>query len=280
MPEEIYEVIALGARYWFALLGGLIVWRSFRWLRKDRRAKHRRLRQLPDAGMVGEMVVLAGSDELPEGMTIPVPREGTLGFVRTCDMVVPVEGVAKRHLDFSFRNGVGLVVYPWRGCACVVDGQRLTSRDRCSRYPMHHGSRLEIGDAVLRLRVFAGLETARSVTLLPDPPEEQEPREQSAPAWPEGMTAYDDSAGGYPPYGPPGAYPPYDPAGYPNACPPGVPMAQGYPPPARNQPPYPPQSWQPDWTAEEDANLYAPPEGGTDDQPRRHRGLFGRGRAD
>lgn len=56
-------------------------------------------------------------------------------------------------------------------------------------------------------------------------------------------------------------------------------MAQGYPPPVQNQPPYPPQNWQPDWT-EEDANPYAPPEGGTDGQPRRRRGLFGRGRAD
>lgn len=272
MPEEIYEVIALGARYWFVLLGGLIVWRSFRWLRKDRRAKHRRLRQLPDAGMVGEMVVLAGSDELPEGMTVPVPREGTLGFVRTCDMVVPVEGVAKRHLDFSFRNGVGLVVYPWRGCACVVDGQRLTCRDRCSRYPMHHGSRLEIGDAVLRLRVFAGLETARSVTLLPDLPEE--PREQSAPAWPEEGAAYGAPAGGYPPYGPQGAYPPCDPAGYPNVCPPGVPMGSCVPPPypVQNQPPYPAQPWE--WQG--DGTPYPPPEVPAAWQP--DRDPFGRGR--
>ena len=83
MPDEIYEIISLAARYWFALLGLLIVWRSFSWLRKDRRAKHRRLRQLPDAGMIGELVVLHGSDELPEGTAIPVPREGVLGFVRT-----------------------------------------------------------------------------------------------------------------------------------------------------------------------------------------------------
>lgn len=58
MGSDVYEVISLAARYWFTFLGVLIVWRSFRWLRKDRKAKHRRLKQLPDAGMVGELVVL------------------------------------------------------------------------------------------------------------------------------------------------------------------------------------------------------------------------------
>ena len=101
MPEDIYEVLALGLRYWFVLLGGLMVWRSFAWLRKDRRAQHRRLRRLPDAGMVGELVVRRGSGELPEGTVLPVPREGVLGYLRTCDLVVPVEGVASKHVDLS-----------------------------------------------------------------------------------------------------------------------------------------------------------------------------------
>ena len=32
MPEEIYELIAQGARYWFLFLMMLIVWRSWRWI--------------------------------------------------------------------------------------------------------------------------------------------------------------------------------------------------------------------------------------------------------
>ena len=85
MGSDVYEVISLAARSWFTFLGVLIVWRSFRWLRKDRKAKHRRLKQLPDAGMVGELVVLDGSNELPPGTALPLPREGTLGCLRTCD---------------------------------------------------------------------------------------------------------------------------------------------------------------------------------------------------
>lgn len=159
MPENVYEIISLGARYWFAFLGVMIVWRAFRWLRKDRKASHRRLKQLPDAGMIGEMVVLQGSDELPEGTTIPVPRAGVLGFVRSCDIVVPVNGVAARHIDFVFQDGKGLLLSPLHRQTCYMDDTELTHRTKNKRFPMVHGSRLQVGDAVLRLRLFAGLDT-------------------------------------------------------------------------------------------------------------------------
>ena len=31
MPDELYEIIALAARYWFLLLMVIIAWRSYRW---------------------------------------------------------------------------------------------------------------------------------------------------------------------------------------------------------------------------------------------------------
>lgn len=158
MPENVYEILSLGMRYWFVFLGLLIVWRSFRWLRKDRKARHRRLRQLPDAGMIGEMVVLQGSDELPEGTCIPVPRSGVLGFLRSCDIIVPVSGVAKQHLDFVFQDGKGLLVFPLRGVTCCVNDVELDHRSKTKRHPLGHGSILQVGDAVLRLRLFAGLD--------------------------------------------------------------------------------------------------------------------------
>ncbi|MBP3452452.1 MAG: hypothetical protein J6M20_01915 [Clostridia bacterium] len=178
MPENIYEIVSLGMRYWFAFLGLLIVWRAFSWLRKDRRAKHRRLKHLPDAGMIGEMAVLQGSDELPEGTVIPVPRAGVLGFVRTCDVVVPVDGVAARHVDFVFQDGKGLLLFPLRKQRCIVDDTELTHRSKTKKHPMCHGSHLQVGDAVLRLRLFAGLDTAYRPTYAPYQPEPQ-------PWWPE-----------------------------------------------------------------------------------------------
>ena len=65
MPTAVYEIVAQGARYWFLFLMALIVWRSFRWYRKDRRQYKKRLRLLPDAGYVGELVTIRGNDQLP-----------------------------------------------------------------------------------------------------------------------------------------------------------------------------------------------------------------------
>lgn len=155
MPSEIYEVVAQGARYWFLLLMALIVWRSYRWYRRDKRQAKKRLKLLPDAGYVGEMVVLEGADAFKRGDTLPVPWEGTLGSLRTNDLCVPVSGVAKRQLWFRFEEGKGLMVEPFRGQAANVDGEEAGARKPVY---MAHGSRLYVGGAELRLRLFMGFE--------------------------------------------------------------------------------------------------------------------------
>lgn len=158
VPAEVYELIAQAARYWFLLLMAIIVWRSFRWYRRDRRQAKKRLKLLPDAGFVGEMVVIEGGEALKRGQALPVPREGTLGTLRTNDLCVPVEGVARRHLWFRFDEDEGLRVEPMRGQTVSVDGEVFKNR----REPLYmaHGSRLYVGKAQLRLRLFAGFEGA------------------------------------------------------------------------------------------------------------------------
>ena len=178
MPAQAYEIVALGARYWFAFLGVVIVWRSFIWLRKDARQRRKRLKKLPDAGLVGELVVLAGSDTLPPGTVIPLPREGTLGSLRSCDVSVPCPGVLSRHGDFRFEDGVGLVITPAPNLSIVVDGQEPAPEQR--EWVMHHGSRLAVGDALLRLRLFMGLETARSAVFRQEPDDAELPPEMVA----------------------------------------------------------------------------------------------------
>jgi hypothetical protein len=183
VPAQAYEIVALGARYWFAFLGVVIVWRSFMWLRKDARQRRKRLRQLPDAGLVGELVVLAGSDMLPPGTVIPLPREGTLGSLRSCDVSIPCSGVASRHGDFRFEEGVGLIITPAPHLSVVVDGGEPEPEQR--EWVMHHGSRLVIGDALLRMRLFMGLETARSAAFQQEPAVLELPPELAAsePEW-------------------------------------------------------------------------------------------------
>ena len=162
-------------RYFFTFLGAMIVWRSFSWLRKDRRQKHRRLKQLPDAGTIGIFTVVQGSKQLKPGKMIPVPHEGVLGYLRTCDVVVPVDDVATMHLDFIFEDGKGLFIHPRRGCEAVVDGVPLVSRRDSQRHPMQHGSLLEIGQAVLQLGVFAGLNVQEAYFAPTIPAEEYTP---------------------------------------------------------------------------------------------------------
>lgn len=211
-------------RYVFTIIGVMIVWRSFSWLRKDRRQKHKRLKQLPDAGTIGILTVEQGGRHLKPGNVIPVPHEGVLGYLRTCDVVVPAEDVATSHLDFTFVDGRGLYIYPRRGCEARVDGIPLTSRRESQRHPMLHGSILEIGQAVLRLGVFAGLKVPDAQPVIPDPdagfdapawtpdtPEEwQSAYQQPNPPYPQ-QGAYPQHPYGQPPYAAPVQQPDYPP---------------------------------------------------------------------
>ena len=238
MPEDIYEIISLAMRYWFTALGVLIVWRSFSWLRKDRRLKHKRLRQLPDAGMIGELLVVQGSGDLEEDTLISLPREGVLGFLRANDVVVPAEGVAGQHIDFVFVSGQGVRMFPRRGCSCRIDGEEITDRRSAKANPMLHGSELIIGEAVLRLRFFAGVD-APSLAMEPITPEPM-----PFPVQPVS------------PYPPQPVQQPYQPS-YPQQ--PYAPQQQAY------QPPYPQQSYAPQQQASQppypQQPVYPPPMG-------------------
>lgn len=157
MPNNVYEVLAQGARYWFLFWMALIAWRSWRWYRKDRRAAKKRLKLLPDAGYVGEMVVIDGGEEIQRGTVYPVPREGTLGTLRTNDLCVQADGVERRHLWFRFDDRKGLMVEPFGKHPVHVDGEDFQSR----RHPLYmaHGSWLVVGGVQMRLRLFAGFES-------------------------------------------------------------------------------------------------------------------------
>ena len=158
MPDNIYEVVSQAARYWFLFLMALIAWRSYRWLRRDRRKQKKRMRLLPDAGFVGELVVLQGNEELAAGQALPVGFEGTLGSLRGNDLCVPVNGVAKKHLWFEFDEEDGLRIEPFRRQTVSVDGEAPVGRH--GYLQMTQGSQLTVGAAVLKLRLFAGYEYA------------------------------------------------------------------------------------------------------------------------
>ena len=181
VSAEIFDILSLAMRYVFAVMGLLIVLRAYRWLLADKRERKARLRHLPDAGMIGEFVVLSGSGNLNEGLSLPVPREGVLGALRSCDLVVPCRGVHHHHLDFVWQEGLGLLIHPRSGCCATVNQIPMTTRSDPASAPLRHGSFLQVGDALLRLRVFAGLDSNAGfdepapvhTEQLPDPPSVQ-----------------------------------------------------------------------------------------------------------
>ena len=146
MSAEAYELLSMLMRYVFVGIGALIVWRSYRWLRRDARAYQREMRSLPDAGLVGEIV------NLTTGASQPLPREGTIGSSRECDIRVKDSAVKRRHARFEFEEGKGLKIIPEHRSPMLLSGVEMNGPG----YALH-GTQLQIGNTMLRVRLFAGL---------------------------------------------------------------------------------------------------------------------------
>ncbi len=146
MSPQAYELISMLMRYIFVLIGLMIVWRSFRWLRRDARAYRKEMRSLPDAGLVGEMV------NLSTGEAQPLPREGVIGASRECDIRLKGPGIRRSHARFEFEDGKGLKIIPLRHADLLLNGTAL----RGPGYALH-GTQLGLGGVPLRVRLFAGL---------------------------------------------------------------------------------------------------------------------------
>lgn len=157
VSAEIYNAVSVGSRWLFVFIALLLLLFSFSWLHSLRKEHRSRFKNLPGAGTIGELIVISGSRELPPDTWFPVPREGVLGSVRSCDLVIPCPGVRSQHLDFSWQDGTGLLIRPRLGCEVLVDGIPVSRRGVWADTPLIHGSVLQVGSAVLRLQLFSAL---------------------------------------------------------------------------------------------------------------------------
>lgn len=147
MGEAAYELLALGLRYWFLLLIALTLLRAAWLMRGDWREYRRLMRQLPDAGLIGELV------DLRNGKAQPLPREGLIGSGRACD--IRIAGLRRREMEFIFRPGLGVRLIPLhRRADALLDAEALS---RADAYALH-GTVLELRGNPLRFRLFAGLD--------------------------------------------------------------------------------------------------------------------------
>lgn len=166
VPSNIYPVLMEVSRYLFAVLGVVALLAVLAWIASENRSRRERLRSLPAAGTIGELVVLSGGRELPPQTWFPVPREGVLGAFRSCDLVVPSPGVRARHLDFVWRDGVGLLIRPRSGCEVLVNDSLLDCHSDSAACPLNHGGLLRIGETILRLQVFKALDHTVADTVM------------------------------------------------------------------------------------------------------------------
>lgn len=164
MQGEAYELLAMLMRYVFIALGGLILFRAYRQMRRDARAYKKEMKKLPDAGLVGEIV------DLQTGKSQPLPREGMIGSSSACDIRLKRRGVKRRHALFDFVEGKGLRIRPHLGHKVMMEGVPI----RASAYALH-GTEVMIGQAMIRVRLFAGLNVPHPASFAKEMPVDEMP---------------------------------------------------------------------------------------------------------
>ena len=150
MSANAYEILALAMRDVFAGLMVLIVLRAWRISMVDSRRATKLRRLSPDTGIIGEMLVVNGSERARPGMHYPVTLEGTIGSNRRADIRVRHSTVRGRHAIYQMTDE-GLFV---RGHA------NARIRDKFGRgareLMLQDGDILRIGDVALMLVLTDG----------------------------------------------------------------------------------------------------------------------------
>lgn len=109
MNGNLYELIALGARYLFAVIMIIIVIRAWKITIIDSRRANSLRRLSPETGVCGEFLVIAGSGKVREGMRFPVIREGLIGSSRKADIRLRCDEVHRAHAFFELtKSGLRL----------------------------------------------------------------------------------------------------------------------------------------------------------------------------
>lgn len=174
MSGDAYELLALLMRYVFVLLGALMLFRAYRWMRRDAKNYRREMRSLPDAGLIGEIV------DLRTGKSQPLPREGDMGASRECDIFVKGSGVTRHHVRFAFEEGKGVLITPSRRGKTQLAGREM----RAPGYALH-GTQLQLGQVPLRVRLFAGLKVPQYAAYQQEVDAASTPEPGLASAYPE-----------------------------------------------------------------------------------------------
>lgn len=151
MNGDLYELVALAMRYFFAAIMALIVARAWKISVVDSRRANALRRLAPETGLCGEFLVVAGDGRRArEGMRYPVIGEGLVGSSRKADVRVRSASVRRAHAFFE-RTEAGLRVRA-QGRARMFDGAGAAKREAV----LGDGDRVTFGKVELMLVLLDG----------------------------------------------------------------------------------------------------------------------------
>ena len=153
MTHAWVQVLSLLFGYVSAAIILLIVLLALRKYASDRALWRRVRRELPQAGAVGQLVVLDGGRRLRLGEEISVPYEGTMGASHSCDVCIPQRRVHMRSAFFWMeRDGLHMVALHRDGF--FVDDVPVEPGDEAI---LGDGAVLTVGELRLVLRLRGAL---------------------------------------------------------------------------------------------------------------------------
>jgi hypothetical protein len=153
LSSELYELVALMARYWFALLAVLILYRGWRASVNDNRSAKMLRDWSARSNCIGELVALDADGESVIAR-YPVPRECMMGTSRVADIRISAPGMQKRHLWMEQRVNC-IALQPISGADVRVPNQPNPP------YILRDGEEFMTG-GMRFMMVFYGAEEARA----------------------------------------------------------------------------------------------------------------------
>ncbi len=142
MSNEVYELLALAARYWYVLLIAGVVLRAWRACVTDNRNAKALRDWSGEAGCIGELLAESDKKSRVSGKRFPIPPEGVLGRGRLCDVRIRSRELRRRHLWFRYMDGY-LVIRPLGRAAFSAP------RTPDGRFVLCDGDRLTVGNLTL-----------------------------------------------------------------------------------------------------------------------------------
>ncbi|MBR0438451.1 MAG: FHA domain-containing protein [Clostridia bacterium] len=149
MLNSLYQVLAIGMKYWFIALAAAILWLVISISGKEYRERKTVLSEV--GNYIGYLEIVGGMEE-EEGTRIGLARENTIGSGHNADIVVRDESIEKMHAHMAF-DGNRLMFTP-----LTKKGTRINGRKAINSYPVRTGDIVQLGNVVFRIFLRPELE--------------------------------------------------------------------------------------------------------------------------